>query len=136
MKTSILLIISLMLIGMVGCSDSGDSPTNGSNNGGTTEPTFTNVNSLLQSTGCASSSCHGGSSPAGKFSTANYSSIVDSAGNNGIAVTSGDGANSNLYRKVTNNPPFGSRMPISGDTLTTAQQQLIKDWIDQGALDN
>ena len=65
-----------------------------------------------------------------------YVSIVDSAGFNGKAVIAGDGENSNLYRKVTNSPTFGSRMPVNGDTLTTAQQQLIKDWIDQGALDN
>ncbi len=135
-KTSLILLVTFLLTGVWGCSDSGNSPTNGNNNSGNTEPTFTNVNQIFQAAGCGSVSCHGSSSPAGNYPMNDYGSIVDSAGFNGKAVIPGDGANSNLYRKVTINKPFGSRMPLSGDTLTTVQQQLIKEWIDEGALNN
>lgn len=42
-----------------------------------------------------------------------------------------------LYLKIDDAPPFGSRMPLNGPPyLTSAEIDLIADWIAEGALDN
>ncbi len=52
-------------------------------------------------------------------------------------VIPNDSANSLLYQKVSSNsPPVGSRMPFFGAALSQKQIDVIKAWIDQGALDN
>lgn len=58
------------------------------------------------------------------------------AGSNGAIIAIGQAASSNLYRKTTDTPPFGARMPFGGPYLSTAQQNQIRDWINQGAQDN
>ena len=133
-KRHFIIFTLLVLILLVsGCSDSGDSPTSPSNSNNT-EPTFTNVNSILQSS-CStnSASCHGGSNPASGLLMTSYNSIIGDVASTGKTVDSGNAMGSNLYLKVTNNPPFGNRMPLGRDTLTTTQQQLIRDWINNGA---
>ena len=62
--------------------------------------------------------------------------VRNASGNNGPIVIVGLASVSNLYLKTTTNPPFGDRMPRGGPYLTTAQQNLIRDWINQGAQDN
>jgi len=52
-------------------------------------------------------------------------------------VIPGDSASSLVFQKVSqNSPPVGSRMPSLGDPLTAGELALLRDWIDQGALDN
>jgi len=53
-------------------------------------------------------------------------------------VLPSNGAASFVYQKVSMNPPpCGSRMPFDGPPfLSAAQQQTIRDWIDEGALNN
>ena len=52
-------------------------------------------------------------------------------------VIPGDAANSLLYKMVTeSSPPVGVRMPPGFNPLTGQQLGLIRDWINQGALDN
>jgi hypothetical protein len=52
-------------------------------------------------------------------------------------VIPGQPCESALYRKVVEGPPFGARMPLDGPPfLTTADVQLIIDWIAEGARDN
>ncbi len=52
-------------------------------------------------------------------------------------VVPGDSSASLLYLKVSASaPPVGSRMPLNRSALTQTQINLIRDWIDQGALDN
>jgi hypothetical protein len=42
-----------------------------------------------------------------------------------------------LPEKLSPTPPFGSRMPFNGPPyFSTAQLQLVRDWIAEGALDN
>jgi len=54
-----------------------------------------------------------------------------------LRVKPGDSANSLLYLKVSsNNPPVGATMPLIGERLTSSELALLRDWIDQGALDN
>lgn len=48
-----------------------------------------------------------------------------------------DPANSLLYRKVSEDaPPVGSTMPLFGERLPPEELGLIRDWIEQGAMDN
>lgn len=52
-------------------------------------------------------------------------------------VIPGDAENSLLYLKVSSNtPPVGVRMPWFQLPLSAAQIDLIRRWIDEGALDN
>ncbi len=51
-------------------------------------------------------------------------------------VVAGDSANSFLYRKVAGTHDCGGQMPLGQTPLTTAQQNAIRDWIDQGAANN
>ena len=53
-----------------------------------------------------------------------------------LRVDPGDSALSYIVNKLEGNAP-GSRMPADGPPfLPDAEIQIIKDWIDQGALDN
>ncbi len=52
-------------------------------------------------------------------------------------VVSGRPCESVLVQKISDYPPFGARMPLGGPSyLTEAEQQLIRDWIAEGARDN
>jgi hypothetical protein len=52
-------------------------------------------------------------------------------------VVPGDSASSLLYLKVSmDTPPVGVRMPRFTPPLSGTEQGLIRDWIDQGALNN
>ncbi len=49
-------------------------------------------------------------------------------------VTPNDSVNSFLMLKITGDPRAGQRMPLGRMALTDESIQLIRDWIDQGAL--
>ena len=51
-------------------------------------------------------------------------------------VIPGEPCNSRLLQKVGASPPSGSRMPLVGNPLSAKHQQLIADWIAEGALNN
>lgn len=52
-------------------------------------------------------------------------------------VVPGNSAESLLFLKVSSDsPPVGSTMPLLGTPLSSTDLGLIRDWIDQGALDN
>ncbi len=52
-------------------------------------------------------------------------------------VVPGDSDASLLFLKVRSGaPPVGSTMPLFGTPLSSANLGLIRDWIDQGAMDN
>ncbi len=54
-----------------------------------------------------------------------------------ILVAPGEASTSLLWLKVSSNsPPVGARMPLFDSALSRGQWALIRDWIDQGALDN
>jgi hypothetical protein len=73
---------------------------------------------------------------------ATYSTVINATGNvtGGKVVVPGDASSSSLYRVTTSSSSIlVRRMPIvtmGYDTLTTAKQNLLRDWINQGALDN
>ena len=138
-------ITALSLLFLYGCSDSGNSPTDpgggGGGGGGTGVDTISfasDVRPLLQNNNCLNSGCHGTGSSEGELTlgTATYSSVRNGSGTNGSIVVASDASSSNLYLKVTSSPPFGSQMPVTGSKLSVTDQNKIRDWIDQGALDN
>jgi hypothetical protein len=54
-----------------------------------------------------------------------------------MIVVPGDPCASIVLQKISSAPPFGARMPSSGPPyLTPREEQLIADWIAEGAHDN
>lgn len=52
-------------------------------------------------------------------------------------VVAGEPCASILYQKLSDAPPFGSRMPLNGPPFWTPDElQLLHDWIAEGANDN
>ncbi len=95
------------------------------------------VKPIIQSR-CAITACHGSGFSQGGMTlgSGSYNSVVNASGDNGMIVVSGNANASNLYLKVTSTPPFGARMPFGGAALSTAEQNIIRDWINEGAQDN
>ena len=95
----------------------------------TVQPVFT--------TNCGTGFCHGTGSGQGGFVMGDFSASTyrGASGSNGAVLQIGNAGASNLYLKTTSTPPFGSRMPLGGQ-LSVADQQKIRDWINQGAQSN
>jgi hypothetical protein len=52
-------------------------------------------------------------------------------------VVAGEPCASIMYQKVSEAPPFGSRMPLNGPPyLSVEDRQRLHDWIAEGAIDN
>lgn len=52
-------------------------------------------------------------------------------------VVPGQPCDSGLVLKLSEGPPFGSRMPLDGPPYLTEEEiQLVKDWIAEGAIDD
>ena len=133
MKTVISIILfSLALASLQGCSNATDPYDTGNNGGaGTGEKSFrNNVLPILNAGGC--SGCHGGN---GGLTVTSVSALL-SGGDHGPAVVPGNADSSNLVRKLLSPPPFGSRMPLGGTPLSDASVGVIRAWINEGAKDN
>ena len=68
----------------------------------------------------------------------NRPSITSGAPPNSILVIPGNSASSVLYERISKNgiQPNQEQMPLGGPFLSADDQNLIKTWIDQGAIDN
>ena len=55
-------------------------------------------------------------------------------GKSGPVITPGDAAKSEFYRRITLPKGNDDIMPNEGDPLTKAQTDLIRDWLNQGAV--
>ena len=138
-----LLALGLLLVMSYGCSDSG-SPTdgggNGGGNGGTTDTVnFANDVRPILVVSCATVNCHGsGTIQSGlNMGTATWSQIRAASGSiGGTVVVAGNSSLSTRYTRTTLSPPFDAQMPFGRTPLSSAQQIAIRDWINQGALDN
>jgi len=67
-----------------------------------------------------------------------FTSLRAGGNNSGAKVViAGEPCASIMYQKLSDSPPFGSRMPLNGPPFFTADQlQLLHDWIAEGAKDN
>jgi hypothetical protein len=88
------------------------------------------IKPIFDRAGCTS--CHGGNGGLYVSTVA----LIRQGGIHGPAVIPGDAANSILAQKISATPPFGDRMPQGGPYLPDSVQQVIRQWINQGALDN
>jgi len=132
-NTSTAIIMGIIMLMALACADQGDPPTGSGN--------MVSFSGEVQDTlmaRCALSGCHGLGSMQSGFTMGNvtWNEIRNGSGNHGPVIVPGDASSSNLFMKTTLNPPFGSRMPNDGTILSLQAQIVIRDWINQGALDN
>jgi hypothetical protein len=139
-RTSFLLILALLAAAGVtdGCKDMGVDPPAAQPSGGPlpsikdTVSFLKTVRPLLASSRAGCLGCHGGTND---LFVGTVASLLG-GGLHGPAVVPGNSAGSLLIQKMGPAPPFGQRMPQGGIPLPDSTIQLIKNWIDQGALDN
>ena len=81
---------------------------------------------------CAGSSCHIGGN-AGGLRLNNWTNLI-AGGSSGDAVVPGNADISFLIRRIEGDIP--PTMPLGGSELAPATIQEIRDWIDEGALNN
>ena len=86
---------------------------------------------------CGGSGCHINSSVNG-VNLSSYSAVMGSVGavSGESIINAGNPDESVLVQKIEPNPPFGSRMPTTGDYLTPTEIAQIRAWITGGAQDN
>lgn len=143
-----LLLTAVCSVGLlfVSCGDNstgtdggnGDGTGNGENGGTPSEPTFSNVQSIFNSS-CATSGCHDSSTAKSGVNLTSYDEVMNSVGQQygENVVQAEDAAGSPLVDKIeSSNPDFGQRMPPSGPYLSSDKIDLIKEWINEGAKDN
>lgn len=132
--------IILLAFLFAACSKSSSNP--GPSSGGNVS--FSSQVQPIFTANCASSSCHGGSSPQqGQNLTSGqaFSSIVNVASHevsSYLRVKPFSSDSSYLYMKITGDPRIAAgtvKMP-KGGSLGSTDIQTIKNWIDQGAQNN
>jgi len=120
------------------CADYGNAPI-GPGGGGIDSVSFAaDIRGTLIAS-CAKVDCHGSGIIQGGLllGTVSWNEIINASGNHGQIIVVGNAAGSNLFTKITASAPFGSRMPQDGPPfLSLEAQTAIRNWIDQGALDN
>jgi hypothetical protein len=130
------LVFLLLVLAVAGCKDMGTDPQYTQTTTPPTTPPTGNISfaqhvlPILQSRGCTG--CHGGS---GGLTVSSVASLL-TGGNHGAAIVAGQADNSNLIKKLSAPPPFGSRMPLGGPYLADSTIAVIRTWINQGALNN
>ena len=77
--------------------------------------------------------CHGPEKQKGKLRLDSKDSVFKRAADSQVIVP-GNAEKSDLYRRMTLPQSDDDRMPNEGDPLPKAQIELVKDWINQGAV--
>ena len=91
----------------------------------------TDILPLFNSYGCIG--CHGSN---GGLSVGTVAALL-TGGTHGPAIVANNADNSNLVKKLRSATlPVGSKMPANGGNVSDQDLQTIKDWINQGALNN
>jgi hypothetical protein len=123
----------ILVATVAGCKDMGTEPVQPDAPlppAGTTVSFSQHVVPILQRHGCTG--CHGGSGGL----TVSSVSALQTGGAHGAAIVAGQASNSILIQKLIAPPPFGSRMPQGGPYLPDSTINVLRSWIDQGALNN
>ncbi len=128
-------VCATVLVLLSSCKDSGPTyvvpPEGGGSGTGAKVSYARQLVPIFDAYGCPV--CHGGS---GGLTVEPYAQLM-AGGNHGKVVIPGNADGSNLIKKLTMNPPpFGARMPLGGNPLPDSTVQVIRDWINQGALNN
>src|SRR2546423_445524 len=77
--------------------------------------------------------CHGPEKQKGKLRLDSKEAALK-GGKDGVVITAGEAEKSELYRRIILPKGNDDVMPNEGDPLTKAQTDLIRDWINQGAV--
>jgi hypothetical protein len=77
--------------------------------------------------------CHNAKKAKGKLRLDSAEAALE-GGQDGAAIVPGQADKSEMYRRITLPADNDDVMPNKGDRLTKAQTDLIRDWINQGAL--
>src|SRR5436190_2437261 len=77
--------------------------------------------------------CHGAEKQKGKLRLDSREAALK-GGKDGVVLIAGDAEKSELYRRIILPKSNEDVMPNEGDPLTKAQTDLIRDWINQGAV--
>lgn len=130
---SVILLIGLVLV-ITGCSDMGDKIVNHDNNGPPPDlnPTWVDDISPIFTTRCTP--CHIGSTPTNGFDASDYNALLTKTSQAGNSiVTPGSLDNSELYQRL-----IGQGFPQMppGTPLSSADIELIRNWIEDGAPEN
>ncbi len=134
---SVLTILFTLMI-LSGCNYSSSSPSGPSDGskceGGMVpeQPSYLmNVQPIFDAN-CNFAGCHGSNPPSGLLLTS-YQNLMQ-GGVSGPPVIPGDAENSLLVKRIEGRIQPG--MPLNRDPLCEFEIQMIRKWIDQGALNN
>jgi hypothetical protein len=131
---SLPVLITLLIILMTGCKDSGTEPAK-DNTQGTTAVDTVRFSAYVQPKLIAACTCHQGGSPQNGFNVSTYTSLR--AGGQSSAtniIIAGDTVNSILMKRLKGTGV--SRMPAGGPFFADTTVTKIGVWIMQGAKNN
>lgn len=136
-----LLIIGLSVGLAAGCEHA--DPLTGPDPDPEPEPTLSAIQASIFTPSCAVSGCHAGNNPSQRLNLSEGEAFEDIVGVASrekpalLRVDPGNPDGSYLLHKVEGRADIaGQRMPLGRDPLSTAQIQLIRDWISAGAPNN
>jgi len=122
-------IFPILFIGLIACSDFGNNPKEDEE-----LPEDVSFNDDIQPLFNASCiNCHGNQ---GKLSVRNYTNLMKAGSNNSPVVIPKNSGESLIIKKLQG-IAFGDRMPPEpASKWSDSKIELVKKWIDQGALNN
>lgn len=139
LKLQVLIVAALSIV-LSSCSDLGDTPLESLDetpNAAMTISFQKDIRPLLDNARCsARGACHGSGAGSLTITSTACGDILKGAGDHGPLVVAGDAQASSLYLEVSSAFRFQGQMPIGGRKLTSEQQELIRDWINDGAKNN
>lgn len=132
-------------INLNGCATTVTPPDGGGNGNGDTTVSFSTQVQPIFTSNCAG--CHSSGGIDDLFgielrltAAESFAKLVNQPSVQDTSLTiviPGDSASSLIIAKIdSGSPPVGARMPLFGPVLSQSQIDLIKNWIDQGAMNN
>lgn len=140
---SMLLAMALALP-LLACNGDGGTGLDGDGREIEENPSFaTDINEIFQRRGCTASNCHGASGGQAGLeltasASANYAELVSvqATSENFLRVEPGNATDSYIVIKLEGRQSVGGQMPLNGAALDNIDLTNIKNWINNGALNN